>query len=157
MSPSAMSNMLSGATAIGKSRAQALHDAYGFDVGFLLTGVGSLIPGRGNAYAARPAENTPAKAPENAPSEAPENAASAPQPLPQAASPRTPKATGTDAPGDLYIKVTETAGEVLRRLDRIEAGLRRLEDGTETAWLRRMVERLTATDGTENRPKGGKE
>jgi len=144
MSPSAMSNMLSGATAIGKSRAQALHDAYGFDVGFLLTGVGSLIPGVGNTYAARPSAATE-EAPGNAPTEG--------QPLPQSASPRTPTATD----GDLYMRVIETGGEVLRRLDRMEASLRRLEDGTETAWLRRMVERLTSTDAAETGTGKGKE
>ena len=47
-----MSGILAGKTSIGKQRAFALHDAYGFDVTFLLTGVGSLIPGEGNAYAA---------------------------------------------------------------------------------------------------------
>lgn len=47
-----MSGILAGKTSIGKQRAFALHDAYGFDVTFLLTGIGSLIPGEGNAYAA---------------------------------------------------------------------------------------------------------
>lgn len=53
-----MSGILAGKTSIGKQRAFALHDAYGFDVTFLLTGVGSLIPGEGNAYAA-PEPKTP--------------------------------------------------------------------------------------------------
>lgn len=52
LSPAAVSNMLAGRDPMGKQRAFALHDAYGFDVTFLLTGVGSLIPGEGNAYAA---------------------------------------------------------------------------------------------------------
>lgn len=52
VSPAAISNMLAGRDSIGMQRAFALHDAYGFDVTFLLTGVGSLIPGEGNAYAA---------------------------------------------------------------------------------------------------------
>lgn len=58
VSPAAISNMLAGRDSIGKQRAFALHDAYGFDVTFLLTGVGSLIPGEGNAYAA-PEPKTP--------------------------------------------------------------------------------------------------
>ena len=52
LSPAAISNMLAGRDPMGKQRAFALRDAYGFDVTFLLTGVGSLIPGEGNAYAA---------------------------------------------------------------------------------------------------------
>lgn len=52
ISPAAVSNMLAGRDPMGKQRAFALHDAYGFDVTFLLTGIGSLIPGEGNAYAA---------------------------------------------------------------------------------------------------------
>lgn len=52
ISPAAASNMLAGRDPMGKQRAFALHDAYGFDVTFLLTGIGSLIPGEGNAYAA---------------------------------------------------------------------------------------------------------
>ena len=59
ISASTMSGILSGATAIGKQRAQALHEAYGFDIGFLLTGVGSLIPGEGNSYAAPPESEKP--------------------------------------------------------------------------------------------------
>ncbi len=48
---------------MGKQRAQALHDAYGFDIGFLLTGVGSLIPGEGNTYAAPPESEPPQQDP----------------------------------------------------------------------------------------------
>lgn len=64
ISPAAVSNMLAGRDPMGKQRAFALHDAYGFDVTFLLTGIGSLIPGEGNAYAA-PESRTPE--PEDAP------------------------------------------------------------------------------------------
>lgn len=63
ISASTMSGILSGNTAIGKQRAQALHDAYGFDIGFLLSGVGSLIPGEGNTYAAPPEPEQPPEPP----------------------------------------------------------------------------------------------
>lgn len=64
VSPAAVSNMLAGRDSLGPQRAFALHDAYGFDVTFLLTGIGSLIPGEGNAYAA-PESRAPE--PEDAP------------------------------------------------------------------------------------------
>ncbi len=59
ISAAGVSNLLAGRDPLGKQRAQALHDAYGFDIGFLLTGVGSLIPGEGNVYAAPPESEKP--------------------------------------------------------------------------------------------------
>lgn len=63
-----MSGILAGKTSIGKQRAFALRDAYGFDVSFLLTGVGSLIPGEGNAYAAPESKAPGHEAPAGLPS-----------------------------------------------------------------------------------------
>lgn len=44
---SLVSNMLSGKDPIGYKRAQQLHDAFGFDKEFLLTGEGMLLPPAG--------------------------------------------------------------------------------------------------------------
>ena len=67
LSAASVSNMLAGRDPMGKQRAQALHEAYGFDIGFLLTGVGSLIPGEGNSYAAPPESEKPPEPPRNDP------------------------------------------------------------------------------------------
>lgn len=40
----AVSNILNGKYAIGKNIAKRMHDVYGFDIAFLLTGEGSLFP-----------------------------------------------------------------------------------------------------------------
>jgi len=45
LSPAALSNMLADRDVIGKSRAMKLHEVFGFDYMFLLTGEGSLFGG----------------------------------------------------------------------------------------------------------------
>lgn len=45
ISPASFNNMLAGRDAIGKRRAQKLHDIFGFDIVFLITGEGSLFGG----------------------------------------------------------------------------------------------------------------
>lgn len=45
LSPAALSNMLADRDVIGKSRAMKLHEVFGFDYMFLLTGEGSLFSG----------------------------------------------------------------------------------------------------------------
>lgn len=50
ISPASLNNMLNGRDNIGKRRAQKLHDMFGFDVVYLLTGEGTLFI----VYRARP-------------------------------------------------------------------------------------------------------
>jgi len=45
ISPASLNNLLNGRDNIGKRRAQRLHELFGFDVVFLLTGEGSLFSG----------------------------------------------------------------------------------------------------------------
>ena len=45
ISPASLNNMLNGRDNIGKRRAQKLHDMFGFDVVYLLTGEGTLFSG----------------------------------------------------------------------------------------------------------------
>ena len=45
ISPASLNNMLNGRDNIGKRRAQKLHDIFGFNIVFLLTGEGSLFSG----------------------------------------------------------------------------------------------------------------
>jgi transcriptional regulator with XRE-family HTH domain len=43
VAPSNVSNMLAGRDSLGRARAQTLHDAFGFNVHFLMTGEGDLL------------------------------------------------------------------------------------------------------------------
>jgi len=43
VAPSNVSNMLAGRDSMGRARAQQLHDVFGFNVHFLLTGEGDLL------------------------------------------------------------------------------------------------------------------